>query len=67
MDLESWAGSIDLTTRAAHLLQKLAAALPQDREFSITVFESAPIQICVDSSLSSANVDVFSETEELRA
>ena len=66
MDLESWAGSIDLTTRAAHLLQKLAAALPQDREFSITVFESAPIQICVDSSLSSADVDVFSETEELR-
>lgn len=65
MDLESWAGSIDLTTRAAHLLQKLVAALPQDREFTITVFESAPIQICVDASLTSADVDVFSDFEEL--
>ena len=66
MDLESWAGSIDLTTQAAHLLEKLVAALPQDREFIITVFGSAPIQICVDSSLTSADVDVFSEFEELR-
>ena len=66
MDLESWAGSIDLKTRAAHLLQKLAAALPQDREFTITVFGSAPIQICVDASLTSADVDVFSDFEELR-
>ena len=66
MDLESWAGSIDLTTQAAHLLHKLVAALPQDRELTITVFGSAPIQICVDSSLTSADVDVFSEFEELR-
>ena len=66
MDLESWAGSIDLTTRAADLLRKLAAVLPPDREFTITIFGSAPIQICVDSSLSSADVDVFSDVEELR-
>jgi hypothetical protein len=66
MDPESWAGSIDLTTRAAQLLKKLVAALPQTREFTITVFGSAPIQICVDSSLTSADVDVFSESEELR-
>jgi hypothetical protein len=66
MDLESWAGSIDLTTRAADLLRKLVAVLPQDRELTITVFGSAPIQICVDSSLTSADVDVFSEVEELR-
>ena len=66
MDLESWAGSIDLTTPAADLLRKLAVALPQDRPFAITVFGSAPIQICVDASLTSADVDVFSEVEELR-
>ena len=66
MELQSWAGSIDLTTRAAELLRKLAATLPQDREFTITVFGSAPIQICVDSTLTSADVDVFSDFEPLR-
>ncbi len=66
MELQSWAGSIDLSTRAAELLRKLAAALPQDREFTITVFGSAPIQICVDSTLTSADVDVFSDFEHLR-
>jgi hypothetical protein len=38
MELQSWAGSVDLNTRAAELLRKLAAALPPDREFTITVF-----------------------------
>ena len=66
MELQSWAGSIDLTTRAAELLRKLAAVLPQDRELTITVFGSAPIQICVDSTLTSADVDVFSDFEHLR-
>ena len=66
MDPEFWAGSIDLSTRAAELLKKLVAALPQNREFTITVFGSAPLQICVDSSLTSADVDVFSDFEELR-
>ena len=66
METESWAGSIDLSTRAAELLRKIAGALPQDRQFQITVFGSAPIQICVDSTLTSADVDVFSEFEELR-
>jgi len=66
MALQSWAGSIDLTTRAADLLRKLVAVLPQDREFTITVFGSAPIQICVDATLVSADVDVFSDFEGLR-
>jgi len=66
MELQSWAGSVDLTTRAAELLRKLAAALPPDRQFTITVFGSAPIQICVDSTLTSADVDVFSDFEHLR-
>ena len=66
MELQSWAGSIDLNTRAAELLRKIVAALPPDRDFAITVFGSAPIQICVDSSLTSADVDVFSDFEELR-
>ena len=66
MELQSWAGSIDLNTRAAELLRKIVAALPPDRDFTITVFGSAPIQICVDSTLTSADVDVFSDFERLR-
>ena len=66
MELQSWAGSVDLTTRAAELLRQLVAVLPPDREFTITVFGSAPIQICIDSTLTSADVDVFSDFEFLR-
>jgi hypothetical protein len=67
MDLESWAGSIDLSTPAGSLLKKLVAALPKDREFSLTVFGSAPIQIMVDATLTSADVDLFSDTEGMKS
>ena len=66
MDQASWAGSINLNTRPAELLRQLVAALPKDRDFTVTVFDSAPIQICVDSTLTSADVDVFSDFESLR-
>jgi len=66
MELDSWAGSIDLTTRAGQLIQQLIAALPQDRSFEITVFGSAPLQIMIDSRLNSADVDLFSDWEHLR-
>jgi hypothetical protein len=65
MDLASWAGSINLDTAAAKLLQQLAAALPRTGEFTITVFGSAPIQITIDAALTSADVDVFSDFEQL--
>lgn len=67
MDLESWAGSIDLRTPAGELILKLVAALPKDHEFSLTVFRSAPIQIQVDAALTSADVDLFSDVEELKS
>jgi uncharacterized nucleotidyltransferase DUF6036 len=65
MDQVSWAGSVNLDTPAAAILRVLAAALPQDKEFTITVFGSAPIQMTVDSTLTSADVDVFSDFEGL--
>ena len=61
MGLESWAGSINLETPAGRLLRQLVAVLPQDRDFNITVFGSAPIQIAVDAALTSADVDLFAE------
>ena len=65
MDPVSWAGSANLEAPAAALLRRLAAALPQTREFAVTVFGSAPIQIMIDSSLTSADVNVFSDFEHL--
>jgi hypothetical protein len=47
------------------LLKRLAAALPLDKPCDITVFGSAPLQIQVDASLMSADVDVFSNAEDL--
>jgi len=47
------------------MLRRLASLLPQGREFQITVFGSAPLQIAVDPTLTSADVDVFSDFEDL--
>lgn len=60
-----WTSSLDLETPAGRLLRRLASLLPQDRQFEITVFGSAPLQIAVDPALTSADVDVFSDYELL--
>lgn len=65
MELESWAGSIDLRTPAGQLIGKLIATLPAGRRFDITVFGSAPLQITVDARLTSADVDLFADAEEM--
>ena len=61
-----WAGSIDLETPAGKLLRKLISTLPSEQRFEITVFGSAPLQIAVDSTLTSADVDLFSDREDLK-
>ncbi|HZF00856.1 MAG TPA: DUF6036 family nucleotidyltransferase [Methylomirabilota bacterium] len=65
MDAASWTSSLELETPAGRMLRQLASLLPQGREFQITVFGSAPLQIAVDPNLTSADVDVFSDFEEL--
>ena len=60
-----WTSSLDLETPAGRMLRRLASLLPQDRQFEITVFGSAPLQIAVDPTLTSADVAVFSDFEAL--
>ena len=61
----SWTSTINLGTPAGKALKDLAAALPPDRPFRITLFGSAPIQIMVDPDLLSADVDLFCDEEDL--
>jgi hypothetical protein len=66
MDAASSTLSPNLDTPSGRVLRSLAATLPKERAFTITVFGSAPIQIMVDPRLLSADVDVFSSAEELQ-
>ncbi len=65
MITEQWSRQLDLDTPSGRLLKKLAAALPKDRSFRITIFGSSPLQIGIDSSLLSGDVDLFSDEEQL--
>jgi hypothetical protein len=65
MDAAFWSTEFDWSTPAGQMLHKLAAILPADRSFTITVFGSAPLQITVERNLLSNDVDVFSDSEEL--
>ncbi len=66
MGLESWAGSVDLETPAGRLLRAFAASLPRDWKNEITVFGSAPLQITIDSTLVSADIDLFADSDDLQ-
>lgn len=66
----SWITEIDWSAPAGVALKRLFAELPQDREFQITLFGSSPLQIGLEKSFLSADVDMFSkdeDTEVLRA
>ena len=66
----SWTTEIDWTAPAGVALKRLFAELPQDREFQITLFGSSPLQIGLEKSFLSADVDLFSrddDTEVVRA
>src|SRR2546423_5590717 len=59
-----WRAEIDWETPAGQILRKFLTALPADRSFSITLYGSAPLQMTVDGSLLSGDVDLFSDTDE---
>jgi len=60
-----WTQEFDLTTPAGQTLRKLAEVLPKTRPFRITLFGSAPLQISIEPTLLSGDVDIFSDQEFL--
>lgn len=60
-----WTNQVNLNTPAGEAIRKLAAALPKDRPFRVTLFGSAPLQIAVEPALLSADVDLFCDDEDL--
>ena len=63
--MDSWSDSVDWSTPAGVALRRLVDVLPKDRHFDITLFGSAPIQITVEPTLLSADVDLFCDDENL--
>ena len=59
-----WTGAIDWTTPAGRLLERFLATLPKDRQFHLTLYGSAPLQLTVDRDLLSGDVDLFSDGDE---
>lgn len=62
---QPWQPDLQWEAPAGQLLQALALTLPTDRHFSITVFGSAPLQLGIEPSFQSADVDIFS-SDDLR-
>jgi len=60
---ESWRPVINWQTPAAQALDKLVAALPVNSPWRIIVFGSAPLQLAVDPTFLSADVDVIAQED----
>ena len=59
-----WRGEIDWNTPAGQLLHRFLSLIPRDRQLKLTLYGSAPLQLTVDPSLLSADVDLFSDNDE---
>jgi hypothetical protein len=63
---ESWRPEINWRTPAGQLLDRLINCLPADRPWRIIVFGSSPLQLGVDPTFLSADVDVI-PSEDIEA
>src|SRR5437867_7481710 len=59
-----WTGTTDWDTPAGGLLQRFFATLPSHRRFRFTLYGSAPLQLTLDRTWLSADVDLFSDDDE---
>jgi len=55
-----WRGDVDWNTPAGRLLRTFFDGLPTDRRFHFILFGSAPLQLTLNRSWTSADVDLFS-------
>ena len=54
-----WSPEVDWSAPAGRTLRKLLQALPSGREYEVTLFGSAPLQLTLESTFTSADVDLF--------
>ena len=59
-----WTGKVDWETPAGQLLRRFFSSLPTSRRFGFTLYGSAPLQLTLDRTWLSADVDLFSEDDE---
>ena len=64
-----WSPSIEWDTEAGKVLRALLRELPVDREFHITLFGSSPLQLGIEPTFVSGDVDLFADDthEEIEA
>ncbi len=61
---QPWRPEIDWTTEAGRLIDRLIAALPRNAVWNLIIFDSSPLQLGLDRSFLSGDVDVIS-TEDI--
>jgi uncharacterized nucleotidyltransferase DUF6036 len=61
--IEKWTPSLNWNSAAGRTLLLLVAKLPKGHDFKITVFGSAPLQLCLDANFLSADIDIFAEED----
>ncbi|MEA3213116.1 MAG: hypothetical protein QOE70_6173 [Chthoniobacter sp.] len=59
----SWVGEINWQTPAGKTLRELIHALPNDREWSLTLFGSSPLQLAIEPTFTSRDLDLFATDE----
>lgn len=54
-----WTEQVDWDTSAGRVLRRLCAALPREREWALTLFGSSPLQLALEPTFRSLDVDLF--------
>ncbi len=60
---EDWQPEVDWATPAGNLLKSLFQAIPSTTEVTITLFGSSPLQLAIDPSFKSNDVDLFTKDD----